>query len=226
MKTGIYWQDPKYALKPGRGFIFDPSLVLYLPLHQLDGASFMSKDAYGHLCSVTGALWTPNGREFDGLDDVIKVPYHISYDIVTEFTATIWLKGSGVCFLGRDDVTNNERLWKLGGWGDILRGWISGITAETLSAPSSFDSKQWYFVGMAFKNATTRNLIVNGELVASDVPSGNVKQSSNLGISVGGRWDDPNEQFGGLFGEAWFYSRFLTPLEIQQNYLATKWRYQ
>ena len=52
-------------------FIFDPSLVLYLPLYQLDGASFVSKDAHGHLCSVTGALWRPNGRWFDGTDDTI-----------------------------------------------------------------------------------------------------------------------------------------------------------
>ena len=53
-------------------FIFDPSLVLYLPLHQRDGSSFMSKDAYGHVCTVTGAVWTPEGRLFDGVDDYIR----------------------------------------------------------------------------------------------------------------------------------------------------------
>ena len=42
------------------GFIFDPSLVLYLSLWKLDGDSFMSKDAYGHLCTVTGALYSIN----------------------------------------------------------------------------------------------------------------------------------------------------------------------
>ena len=54
-------------------FIFDPSLVLYLPLYQPDGASFASRDAYGHLCTVTGALWTPQGRTFDGADDIIDL---------------------------------------------------------------------------------------------------------------------------------------------------------
>ena len=54
-------------------FIFDPYLVLYLPLYELDGASFMSKDAYGHLCTVIGALWRPNGRYFDGIDDRIDL---------------------------------------------------------------------------------------------------------------------------------------------------------
>jgi len=51
-----------------RDFIFDPSLVLYLPLYQLDGWAFMSRDAYGHLCSVTGAKWTPQGRDLDEQD--------------------------------------------------------------------------------------------------------------------------------------------------------------
>jgi hypothetical protein len=34
------------------------------------------------------------------------------------------------------------------------------------------------------------------------------------------------EQFSGLQAEVWFYNRFLTFPEIQQNYLATKWRYR
>ena len=52
-------------------FIYDPSLVLYIPLHQLDGSLFMSQDAYGHLCTVTGAAWTLQGYDFDGTDDKI-----------------------------------------------------------------------------------------------------------------------------------------------------------
>ena len=53
-------------------FIFDPSLVLYLPLGQLDGTSFVSQDAYGHLCTVTGTVWGSRGRYFDGADDLVN----------------------------------------------------------------------------------------------------------------------------------------------------------
>ncbi|MDO8687497.1 MAG: hypothetical protein Q7K41_02790, partial [Dehalococcoidales bacterium] len=52
-------------------FIFDPSLVLYLPLYEPDSSSLMSKDAYGHLAAVTGATWGTLGRTFDGSDDQI-----------------------------------------------------------------------------------------------------------------------------------------------------------
>ena len=60
-----------YKLPAPNGFISDPSLVLYLPLYQLDGTAITSKDAYGHLCSVTGVTWRPDGRCFDGVDDEI-----------------------------------------------------------------------------------------------------------------------------------------------------------
>ena len=58
----------------GTRFLLDPSLVLYLPLYQLDGASFMSRDAYGHLGVNYGSTWTPQGRSFDGVDDYVIVP--------------------------------------------------------------------------------------------------------------------------------------------------------
>jgi len=45
-------------------FYYDPNLVLYLPLHKLDGTSFMSQDHYGHLIQNNGTLWRPDGREF------------------------------------------------------------------------------------------------------------------------------------------------------------------
>ena len=67
-------------------FIYDPSLVLYLPFYQLDGASFMSKDKHGYPCTVTGALWRPDGHYFDGTDDKIVVPDAASLDITTGIT--------------------------------------------------------------------------------------------------------------------------------------------
>src|SRR3990172_13167350 len=71
-------------------FIYDPSLVFYVPLYELDGTTFQSKDAYGHLCTVTGALWRPQGRDFDGTDDVISAPDHNALDITGTVTLISW----------------------------------------------------------------------------------------------------------------------------------------
>lgn len=52
--------------------------VLYLPLsrNRLRGAKFHSLDLYRHSCTVAGALWTPSGRSFDGVDDNVAIPHN------------------------------------------------------------------------------------------------------------------------------------------------------
>ena len=55
-------------------FIHDPSLVLYLPLYKHAGAVISDESHLGHLCTVTGALWRPNGRYFNGSTNKIEIP--------------------------------------------------------------------------------------------------------------------------------------------------------
>ena len=93
-------------------FIFDPSLVLYLPLYELDGASFISKDANGHLCTVTGALWRPNGHYFDGTDDKIDCGAGTNLAVANEITIEAWInpeslgEGSAGRILSKNDIAN------------------------------------------------------------------------------------------------------------------------
>ena len=78
-------------------FVFDPSLVLYLPLYEMDGASFASRDAYGHRCTVTGALWRPNGRYFDAVNDGINCGTGSNLNLgntMDKYTMTAWIKTS------------------------------------------------------------------------------------------------------------------------------------
>lgn len=72
-------------------FIRDSSLVLYLPLYELQGTSFLSKDTYGHTCTVTGTTLTPTGRSFDGIDDNIEIAAHSALDIVDDITIEAWV---------------------------------------------------------------------------------------------------------------------------------------
>lgn len=87
------------SLDVQREFILDPSLALYLPLYKLDGAKIMSQDAYGQLFTVTGALWQPDGRLFDGSDDMLR------------YAVSNWRKGDTegaifVCFKTTEESTN------------------------------------------------------------------------------------------------------------------------
>ncbi len=74
-------------------FALDPYCKLYLPLWKLDGDSFMSKDAYGHLCSRGNeAYWTPQGWYFDGSNDYLDLPLATMSGMEEAGTLLFWLK--------------------------------------------------------------------------------------------------------------------------------------
>src|SRR3990167_11340426 len=58
-----------------RRYILSTHPVLYISgRRDFQGTNqFLSDDAYGYLCTRTGALWTPQGYLFDGIDDKIAI---------------------------------------------------------------------------------------------------------------------------------------------------------
>ncbi|KKK51356.1 hypothetical protein LCGC14_3115780, partial [marine sediment metagenome] len=99
----MFYNNPipqyKYATHDGYdpyGFSTD-ELVLYLPLWALKGSTFKSVDAYEHVNTVAGALWKPNGRDFDGSDDMVTIPNAVSTELGGASGATFlfWIKCGG-----------------------------------------------------------------------------------------------------------------------------------
>lgn len=227
MKTGIYWQDPEYPAK-GMDFIFDPSLVLYLPLHRLDGASFMSKDAYGHLCTVTGALWKPNGRDFDG-DDYIDCGHDASLNLADAYTVEMWIKitdypPDGWATLLRKGAGNpkdNNYLINLTSTG--IAGFVVGNGTNNVSRAFGTLSKNIFYHLTAVFTTTDLRVYLDGEQVGDPVATGWSAVTNANDCLLASIW---SHYFEGLIGEARIYNRALTPLEVQNNYLSTKWRYQ
>ena len=221
MKTGIYWQDPKYVV--GRNFS-DPSCVLHLPLHRLGGASFMSKDAYGHLCTVNGAVWTPRGRSFDGSDDYIDT--HLSIDLSDsgDFTAEVWAEA--------DDSTQGYAMAQSHALDPYSSDWIIMLNqtdslffmrSVLLPAPVGFDGTRRNHLTMVWEKAVGRYKgYVNGELLGQSAPVEGYGGISSVKIGASG--DATYGFFGGLIDEVRICNRALTPLEIQHHYLAAKWR--
>ncbi len=209
-------------------FIFEPSLVLYLPLYGLDGASFMSRDAYGHLGTVTGALWRPDGRFFDGVDDKITIPHSAGLNVDDAITVELWVKP--------DDLTgSNGIISKLYGTAPYWGMWFSGgnlrwevkdaTTADnTTTGGSLFSVDNWYHI-VATQVAKDAKIFVNSIVEKEETLTESMSETNNssdleLGRLPGGF------NLGGIIGEARVYTRGLTTQEIQHNYLATKWRYQ
>lgn len=199
-----------------REFLFDPNLCLYLPLYELDGGSFMSKDAYGHLCTVIGALWRPSGRTFDGIDDAIDFTPAIT--MTDDFTLIAWLKRSDE--VGYDfwlaGVSNDDRVaWVEANTYIIVAG--NPVWSQSGAAPIV---GRWSFVVLKRIDGTLYLSIDNKDPI-SDAGNSGTSYWETVGSQAG-----HSLSWGGSIGEVWIYNRGLNRLEDQRNYLATKWRYQ
>ena len=209
-------------------FVFDPSLVLYLPLYQLDGASFVSRDAYGHLCTVTGAVWRPNGKYFDGTDDEIDCGNHPSLDITTAITIEVWLNLSNLndrTLIGKMESIAGGRQCALqidtNGYRLILRKDDDATWINLTNGNSSLQTNTWYHIAASWDGVNVRYYL-NGQADGSPSASGTML-STTTNVRLGRNQND-SSYLNALIGEARIYSRALSREEIQHNYLATKWR--
>ena len=203
-------------------FIKDPYLVLDLPLYMLDGTSFMSRDAYGHSCSVTEAIWTPSGRDFDGVDDNISFTLNLD-KLGSNYTLEAWAKTDDTSVLR---YLMGASVWAAGMFYCRHRPDDKYFTFsvyggnEVVGATALATDRLYHFVIQVIGG--TGQIYLNAEQDGSSNTGHTLSGSHTMYIAKGhgeNEWD-------GLIGEARIYNRALTPQEIQHNYLATKWRYQ
>lgn len=210
-------------------FVFDPSLVLYLPFYELDGASFKSRDTYGHLCSVTGALWRADGRYFDGADDKIVVPDHVGLRTTGSFTIGIWIYlnaiGSEYRLYSKDEAADPWEgvLFRVNSGNTvdiILNGYGQATTTATLSA------ERWYCLMATIDEASgLAEIDINGEPDVSAAGAQIPALSSTLDLAIG-QGVRGGLVLDGLIGELIVMTRAMTFSERQNYYLATRWRYR
>jgi len=215
-------------MKATRDFIFDPSLALYLPLYQLDGASFMSKDKHGHLCTVTGAVWQLFGRYCDGIDDSgsLAAP---PVTVIDNWTMEAWLNPANLSQIsivvsnGRDDgVAGDGYAFGVGDGagaaGNKLQGLLPAVAWLNTGYTFPF-ANEWYHTIMLRENGTIRFYVNGAQTLNTFTTVPLTPTQFRFGSQTGVRY------FNGIIGEIRIYIRPITPLEIQHNYLATKWRY-
>lgn len=206
-------------------------LVLYLPLWKLDGASFQSKDAYGRLCTVTGALWRPNGREFNGISDLINCGRIIQIEGASAlWTIQCWIKMT-------DELTANRMIFSYDdsntlGTSDIYMRWditthsivyqIGGGQAEKYGDIVDLNDYEWHFIELS-KTATNGITREDGAEKLNAAYTGGAFGASYI-FAIG---DNLNvNHWKGMVGDFFIYAgRTLTLAEHQQNYLATKQKY-
>ena len=202
----------------------DPYCRLYLPLWKLDGDSFMSKDAYGHLCTNHGSLWTPQGRSFDGVDDYVQMPLVTS--VTTNVTLSVWVYLSSNSLKGtfiHNGQTVSEDGYSLGvgsttldNNGNNLIGLLDYVAWMNFNVPIGTG---WHFVVMTRDTSTWRASVdkVVSTTTYTDSPS-----TPTSGTYIARDCDNSPRFFKGLIGEVRIYNRALTPQEILDHYIIGK----
>ena len=190
-----------------------------------------TKDSIGHLATVYGALWRPNGREFDGTDDYIALP--LAFDAITNATILFWFRNSrsanaNGCIVGFfKDGTNRIGVFSnlTTSYGIQLESYITDIA--DCKANSAFTINQWYHIGCLLGTGGME-LYVNGTLQTdTDARTLSLADIAPMTEIQLGKYTvaDSGNVLQGDIGEFLLYSRRLTAVEIQQNYRETKWRY-
>jgi len=208
--------------------------VLYLPLYRLDGASFTSADGHGHTCTVTSATWGMQGRNFNSATpDYIEIPA-----TSTQFNFTSG-DFSIIMAVKLDSLAAIVELFCRGAF--QVDGWRFAINAagglflttnqtpaanqDTSSSNGDIVATNWHTVGATRAGAAVK-LYKNGVDVTSATNT-HVNPTTCARTAKIGVYDDKvSNPLDGIIGEVCIYNRALTPIEIQQNYIQTCWRYR
>ncbi len=205
--------------------------VLYVSMRR-DGATFISDDAFGHLATVTGALWIPQGRNFTAASNhKISIPHNAVFNVGANATFETWFKCTSSAnfriFLSKESTGDGNKdpfHFRVNQTTGVLFG-RSGNTVTNTSVTGTTDvvDSRWHH-GVFTISPTLLALYLDG--ISHKTTSFTLTPNTTTDpIFIGLNGDGTLGQQG-LIGEVRIYSRVLISLEIQRNYLMTKFRYQ
>ena len=207
--------------------VVDSGLVLYLDAGNdisYPGSGTTWYDLSGNVNGgtlVNGVGFTEdNGGSlsFDGVDDMGIVPSQNFNAATTQFTVSVWKRGSHLQ-LRSNGNGNNLEFEKT-----RIQIYSNGINYYS----SSISSTEWVYSVAVIKSATYVEFFINGTFDTSHTVS-IIDDIFNSETRLGHRELDTGligQYFGGNIAQVSIYNRALTPQEIQQNYNATKYRYE
>lgn len=222
-------------MKKNRDFVLNPYVRLYLPLWKRDGAKIASDDAYGHLCTVTGAVWGAQGRTIDATDDHIVIGAAETLLFGTgDFTICAWFKATASAtnkvVIGNDNGGNPYYLLRVSATTGFAYFAYRDTGVNSVACQDAADLTGAFHFLMGTRVGGTACLYVDGALVSTNTDAA-VTGSVNTGglDDIGCDYNGGTRRWfaNGIIGElAAYKGKALTLPEVQNLYLATKWRYQ
>lgn len=218
--------------------------VLHLPLKEWPDDYFTSE--LGNICTVKGARYTPDGRDFDGSTDWIMVENSELLDNIFDgggsLACWVYLRSAGALRikLGVGQLINNTD-------GNCGMGFLFSVSSQKpeeavyLRFEQCFTQldgdwytykkavrlNQWNYLGVSYNSTSTENmplLCVNGvDANAFTV----TKPIGERNSDAGRNWYIGNDILGGkgtdgVMSEIWAFRNYLSLADHKAMYLATR----
>ena len=211
-----------------------PGLGCVLCLPGLPGSSgkIHDRSPYGNTGTITGAVWErlPSGLwvlHFDGTDDNVSIAHHASLNLSAEMTHMAWIYPDSF-----PELTN--RIFdKLQAYAISARN-NGEITVEAWSIDGNQTSSgvgiattTWQHIAVVYSLSAGKILFYKNGVLKDTNPITVQASKSSYNLGIGGRPSySANKPYNGLIGETRIYEMAMTPAQLQDDYLATKWRYE
>lgn len=193
------------------------------------GNIIRSQDSIGHLCTVTGALWTSQGRWFDGAgaaDDLINCGSATVLDnLLTNFTVAAWIKPASVGEGSIGQVANkNSIVFRLNANNVISLGVLLGAAWKVASsATNAITLNAWNFVAGIYNNVNV--LVCAGSTwVTGSATTGNIDDHSAFSLTIGNNVGTTGT-FDGTIGVVWAWNEVKTAAWLEDLRLRTRGRF-
>lgn len=211
--------------------------VLYLPLWHpsLSGPVFKSADPFGHICTVTGALYKGDklGRWFDHSDDLINCGHHSAFNFTdaSNFTVIVWMKtdtdfsGGEVSIISKWEVAANPRMRIAIETDNSLRFDISdGANTDFVDPATDPTDNAWHFIVAIYESGVKLEFLMDTVSLGTDVVFNAGDFSTTDDLVIGNR-DGGGSAYSEYVGEVWIYNRVLAIAEQTHIYNVAKGRY-
>lgn len=148
------------------------------------------------------------GVQFDGVDDVITIPYVITPTAET-FAATVWFKATDLAstrtILQQEDGNGNGRSWLMVEAGNLS----TDLGGSVLTGTTSITANEWHHAAVTYNGEILRSYL-NGRLEASEARTIEISDGDwLLGVDKSGA-----NRFIGMMDEFNLYDRALVSEEV------------
>jgi Concanavalin A-like lectin/glucanases superfamily len=207
-----------------RGSAVRPGLVAAYNFDEGAGTIAADLSGNGNTASLSGAAWTPAGKNagaisFDGTDDSLSIADAPTLDLTAGMTLSAWVRPTGgstyrtVLFKERTGGLAYALYAQTGGNGPSGHAWIGGAEPRA-RATSQIAGSTWTHLAATYDGADIR-LYVGGVLAVSAPATGPIGTSTGP-LRIGGN-GVVSEWFGGQIDDVRVYDRALTPEEIEAD---------